>query len=233
VFAVAFPLFLISSDLWLIVNEAPLYEYGFDKRHIAEETGIPKDELMKVAHHLIRYFNGQESSPQVEVTRFGEPFEIFNEREIVHLRDVKAVIRFFYLLQWVTAAGIGIYLLALAIFRRRRLLRETARGLLLGGIGTLALIGLVGLWAMVNFDSLFRLFHHLGFRNDLWQLDPSHDYLIMLFPQGFFFDVALLLLGALAAEILLLSGWAWFYLRRKKDRPPYEPAFGVSDHKIV
>ena len=34
----------------------------------------------------------------------------------------------------------------------------------------------------------FRYFHLISFTNDLWILDPRRDYLIMMFPQGFFFD---------------------------------------------
>lgn len=222
-FGFSFVLFLIASNVRLIVNETRFYEYGFDKHDIAEETGIPKAELMKVADHLIRYFNDREDSPQVEVTRAGQTFELFNDRETAHLRDVRTVIRFFYLLQGVTAAYVAVYLIVLTIWRRRSFWKDLAGTLFGGSMVTLGTIALIGLWALVDFDSLFRVFHHLGFRNDLWQLDPSRDYLIMLFPEGFFFDGALLLVGGLIAELLLVGGIAWFYLKRVARRPSNEP----------
>lgn len=202
------------------MNESRFYEYEFDKRGIAAETGIAKTDLLKVADHLVRYFNDREDSAQVEVMRAGRPFEIFNEREVTHLGDVKTIIRFFYLLQWAAATYIGAYLIVLGIWRRRSFLQDVTGTLVRGSLVTLSVIGLLGLWALIDFDSLFRVFHHLGFRNDLWLLDPSRDYLIMLFPEGFFFDGALCLVGALIGELLLVGGIAWIYRRRQNRCPP-------------
>jgi LPXTG-motif cell wall-anchored protein len=46
-------------------------------------------------------------------------------------------------------------------------------------------------------------------------LDPTRDYLIMLFPQGFWFDVALFCAIATAVGAIILGGIGW-WLRRKK-----------------
>ncbi len=48
-----------------------------------------------------------------------------------------------------------------------------------------ALVVLVGVLSFIDFDGLWTRFHQIAFRNDLWQLDPSKDYLIMLFPKPF------------------------------------------------
>lgn len=223
-FALAFVLFLIASNVRLIVNETRFYDYGFDKYEITEETGLPKVELMKVADHLIRYFNDREDSPQVRVTRADQSFDLFNDREIAHLKDVRTLIRLFYVLQWVTAGYLAVYLIVLGIRRRGRALKDVAGTLFRGSLITLGIVALLGLWALVDFDSLFLLFHHLGFRNDLWQLDPSRDYLIMLFPEGFFLDGALFLVGGLAMELLLVAGIAWLYLRRAHRGPGSFPS---------
>jgi len=61
------------------------------------------------------------------------------------------------------------------------------------GRAFLALLAVVGLMIVTNFDWFFYQFHLLSFANDFWQLDPTRDYLIMLFPQGFWFDVTLLI----------------------------------------
>jgi integral membrane protein (TIGR01906 family) len=67
----------------------------------------------------------------------------------------------------------------------------------------------LGLGMLADFDWLFRQFHFLSFTNDLWMLDPTRDYLIMLFPGGFWFDA--LLFCALAtvtgAVVLGIIGW--------------------------
>ncbi|MDD2471668.1 MAG: DUF1461 domain-containing protein, partial [Dehalococcoidales bacterium] len=47
----------------------------------------------------------------------------------------------------------------------------------------------------------------ISFSNDLWLLDPAKDYLIMMFPQGFWADAALLV-AALTAGGAFLTGSA-------------------------
>jgi integral membrane protein (TIGR01906 family) len=71
---------------------------------------------------------------------------------------------------------------------------------LVGGGGlTLLLVLAMGLGALFDFDWLFWQFHLISFANDFWLLDPTRDYLVMLFPQGFWYDVTLFC--ALAAAI--------------------------------
>ncbi len=70
----------------------------------------------------------------------------------------------------------------------------------------------LGLGTLLNFDRLFLQFHLLSFANDFWLLDPTKDYLIMLFPEGFWFDA--IFFGALAilGLALILGGVAGGYL---------------------
>ena len=74
---------------------------------------------------------------------------------------------------------------------------------------------LVGVLSLIDFDGLWTRFHQIAFRNDLWQLDPTSDYLIMLFPEPFWFtatigmatSVALQTVGvAVAGTLLLIFG---------------------------
>jgi uncharacterized membrane protein len=44
-------------------------------------------------------------------------------------------------------------------------------------------------------------------------LDPAKDYLIRLFPEGFFYDAATFGFGAIILEALLLGGIAFVILR--------------------
>ncbi len=49
---------------------------------------------------------------------------------------------------------------------------------------TLTLMLALGLGTLLGFDQLFWQFHLISFANELWQLDPTRDYLILLFPTG-------------------------------------------------
>ena len=92
--------------------------------------------------------------------------------------------------------------------RRRYACRLWARRAIWGGGVTVGLIVLFGLFALTEFDSLFTTFHRISFANDLWQLDPRRDYLLMLFPLGFWFDatVAVVLRAIAGALIFMAAG---------------------------
>ena len=71
---------------------------------------------------------------------------------------------------------------------------------LLLGLGLLVGIGsLAG-----GFDRMFLLFHKISFTNDFWQLNPSRDALIAMFPQGVFFDATILIVGSIVVQAALL-----------------------------
>ena len=101
------------------------------------------------------------------------------------MRDVKRLIWGVY---GVGAASL-LYLLvytAVGLFRQRRdFVPALCRRSLWGSGLTVAIIAMVGFGSAVGFDSLFRAFHEVSFSNDLWKLDPRRDYLVMMFPQGF------------------------------------------------
>ena len=61
---------------------------------------------------------------------------------------------------------------------------------------------------------MFTQFHFLSFTNDLWMLDPRNDYLIIMFPQQFFFE-ATVFIGALTTINFALLVTATGFANRK------------------
>ena len=214
----AVPIFLITTNVWLVINVPVLYSYGFDRYNIVEWTGIERDELLSAGRQVRDYFKNDEGLLDVRVFVQGVRRSIYNEREILHMRDVKSLVKAVYSAQQIT----GIYLVlfaavGLAIFRRP-FLAPLVRLLRLGGMATLGLVLLVGFGSILGFDRLFHTFHLISFSNDLWQLDPRTDMLIRMFPQGFFFDatIAIAVLTLVESAILAFApaGWRRWRLRR-------------------
>ncbi|GAH55464.1 unnamed protein product, partial [marine sediment metagenome] len=84
--------------------------------------------------------------------------------------------------------------------------RRLAWGVVGGSSLTLALmLALVLLETLFGFGQLFYQFHLISFTNELWLLDPTKDYLIMLFPHGFWYD-ATLFCGLATAGMAVISG---------------------------
>ena len=219
-FILCLPLLLLTASLGGAVNSLWLYKYGFQKYHVSQTTGLAEVELEKAARGLISYFNSDEEYVNLSVIKNGQPFELFNQREVVHLRDVKGLIWLDY---WVLL-GTLVYALGYAgvsLFRRkRRYWRQLARGTLGGSGITIALMLALGLGALLGFDQLFLQFHLISFSNPFWQLDPSRDYLIMLFPGGFWYEATLFCALVTAAGAMILGGVAGVYLKSTREPTP-------------
>jgi integral membrane protein (TIGR01906 family) len=214
-FILCLPVLLLTASVSLAVNCPWLYQYGFDKYNVSQTTGLEEAELDKIPGALIGYFNSGEESIDLSVQKDSEPFELFNEREVGHLRDVKGLFRLVYAL----LLGTGIYACVYAglnLFWWRN--RRFYWGLVGGGGLTLVLMLAIGLAAAIDFDWLFLKFHLISFANDLWMLNPATDYLIMLFPQGFWFDAAIYCAAATAFLALVLGGLGWWRLRKERNQ---------------
>lgn len=217
-FIICIPVLLIATDVRFAANDIRLYNYGFNKYEVSEETGLAKEELTQIAHQLIDYFNSDEEFIDVAV---------FNERDVAHLKDVKGLIQLVYRLQFVSLAYIIAYIVFNLILLRGALWRELAKRLIWGCLFTIGIIFVIGIMALVGFDELFLWFHLVSFRNDLWRLYPG-DPLLLMFPEGFFRDAALFIVGAVILEALIVAGIAWGYLRLSRKAEP-EPAPPQSD----
>jgi len=217
-FILCLPLLLLMASIGVAVNSLWLYKYGFEKYNISQATGLAEAELEKAGKGLIGYFNSDEEYISLTVVKDGQSFELFNQREIIHLKDVKGLIWLDY---WVLL-GTLIYILGYAgvslFWRKRRYWRRLAWGVIGGGSVTLALMLALGLGTLLGFDRLFLQFHLISFTNPFWQLDPTRDYLIMLFPQGFWYDATLFCALAAVFGAVVLGGVAGVYLRRTKKQ---------------
>ena len=204
-FVAAVPVFLIAGSVRMVINAPALYSYGFDRYDIPAYTGIDRDDLLEVAASIRAYFN-DDSESLIVPTIVGGVYvpSLYNEREVLHMRDVKGLVRGVYAVHEAT----GLYLLAfgafgLALYRRpflARLVRYAGYG---GGL-TLGIVLLAGIGSLAGFDRLFLAFHLVSFANDLWQLDPRRDYLIAMFPQAFFFDATMLIAISASVQALVL-----------------------------
>jgi integral membrane protein (TIGR01906 family) len=152
------------------------------------------------------------NTAQITVDKGGEKLNLFNERELIHLGDVKNLIQRDYWVQRVVFLLMAVCALAL-FFGFKSGWRMLVRGLFWGSFITVGLMIILALWAFFGFERFFILFHLVSFSNQYWMLDPARDYLIRLFPEGFFYDAALLGYGVVIFEALLIGGIAWGVLR--------------------
>ena len=228
-------LFLVAGSVTWAVNDPGLYRNGFQRYHTAQRSGISNSDLITIGAELRRYFNTSVEPLTVRAPVYGIEQDVFNQREVAHMYDVKRLVRGTY---WV-ALGSALWILttiAMVIAADRETWSARAARLALwGGSVTLIAVFLVGLAAVASFEQLFLLFHRLSFANDLWMLDPRTDYLLILFPAGFWFDATMRvsLTSVLGATLFLSAGVAslgyrrWQENRRRNpDTAPVDPPAG-------
>ena len=219
-FVVAVPVFLVTGGITWAFNNIGLYEGGFEKYRIARASGISDADLRQVAVDLRAYFNSGDEPLYVRARIFGLERDLFNEKEVIHMADVKRLLWGVYGAFAVSVACLVALTVAGFALQRRVFLPTLARRTLWGGVLTVGLLVAFGLLSVVAFDALFLLFHQVSFANDFWRLDPRTDYLVLLFPQGFWFDATMwAALRSLAGGVLLAAAGGG-YLAWRRWRSP-------------
>ena len=230
----ALPLLFISSSVTWAINDLGLYQRGFDKYRISGRTGIEKEELASVGKQIRNYFNSSEEPLQVKASVFGSERELFNQQEVLHMRDVKGLVRGVYRVAIATAMYLLLFVALGLLVWRSRLFASLARLALWGSGLTVALVALVGIFSLVAFDRLFLIFHQTSFSNNYWMLDPKRDYLLILFPQGFWLDATIFVALLTLAQVIVVGGAGagalllWRRRSHRSTRPIPEPSRAVQ-----
>ena len=223
-FVLCIPLLVLSSSIHAVAGTRDVYEYGFSKYNVAETTELSEEQLSKIASKLLSYLQGDATTPQLVVTTgSGAQFPLFHAYELVHLADVRWLFELNRRLLLLAVLSIATYVLW-HVLKEQGEWTQVASGALCGSIITVGLLTVIGLAGLIDFRGLFVLFHALSFDNPFWLLDPSKDYLIMLFPAGFWQDVALLTGALTGTKALFLGGTAWALLRRRQSIRSYDSA---------
>jgi integral membrane protein (TIGR01906 family) len=191
VVAIALPLFLITSGVrWVALGES-FYMDEFARYRVGQVTSLPNDELARVAHAFVTYFQAEPGRMDVIVNTPSGPQPLFSEREIQHMVDVQALMQRIFQVWMLALVALIVGGIAIVAVEPATGWRALVRAAAIGGGLAILLVGLLGVGSLLDFSQLFYQFHLLSFSNDLWLLDPSRDRLIQLFPLGFFYDAAI------------------------------------------
>ena len=230
---IALPALFITTNVRIAFQSQALYTYAIDTFDAPERTGVEREELIKGTAGLIDYFESDEDLITTEIIVYGISEPLFTEREAIHFRDVRDLLRRVYFVQAIatlfvlTAVAAAIVAvargrpdLASIIFRR---LRQSA----VWTVIAIAAIGLIA--ALGGFNFLFLQFHLLSFSNDLWQGTAS-DRMIQLFPQVFFLQATLLIGLVTIVEMAVVWAGATVSHRGLDTSARIDPALPSNDY---
>lgn len=204
------PFLLIIGSVSVLTNDGYLtFEYG--------KTGFPNDpfsfstqERFTHAADNLRYIRQNLLSTFLEQQNHNGQ-SLYNSREISHMSDVQSVF------QEVWKAGrilLGIALLiTMATMWRKQNRKWFFSGVQFGGFITAGFIAVIGLLAVIGWNTWFTAFHQIFFQPGTWTFMET-DTLIRLFPLPFWFDGALTVSGLTLFGGILL-GFLGRFLKNK------------------
>ena len=195
---------LLMLAVYSVASDDGLYYQLQTEAGVLDTAGISAADLRlldeRLSDGLFAPLNADTAFDNREMEVFGSMQPPFHARELTHLYDCRMLLS-------PTQPGMlyAVLLLAAAllIFAGRRLRPEVVGSAWLASALVLLPIVMLGIWAVIDFNSAFSFFHRLLFTNDLWLLDPATDLLIRICPSGMFASMGLRI--ALRAAAVLLG----------------------------
>ncbi len=172
----------------------------------ADTYGFTTEDRLKWGELSIDYLKNKESIEFLAKETLADNTPLYNERELVHMEDVKSVV------QTMTHAWLGVlafWVVCLLVAMSGRWPREFFLSISTGGWLTAGLIGAFLLLIAIDFNRLFTVFHSLFFTGDTWIFEYS-DHLIRLFPIRLWTDAFIgagMICGVLSLLVILSRRW--------------------------
>lgn len=209
---------LFTSCEIAIYSDFDVYEREYEKYDVLSELDMTMDDAMYVTHEMMDYLRGDRETLSVVTDVDGKRQDFFNQQDRFHMSEVREL----FLGGMAIRAGACVSMV-LCIILLLLMKADVRRILPSSYLIALAAVGLslavAGVMALVDFNAVFVMFHHLFFDNDLWIFDPAEDYMIRMLPEGLFADMAARI-GVIFAAGLVISLILSIAARRssKRDR---------------
>ena len=209
--AVALAVAVLSGAIAVSILCRPFYYAHIGPLGLEEYTGLGEGAIRQAYDEVLDYCTGKTGS-------FSAGLLPFSDSGASHFADVR---KLFLLDFWTLGVSLAFLVLLLLLSRRKKLV---PRRLLGRGPGFWGAVGLGGVFlfigglASLDFDRAFVVFHALFFPGkDNWIFDWRTDPVILILPQDFFRNCAILALGLVLLWCAVLIALD-FLVAGKRDR---------------
>ena len=212
----------LSASIAVPLLCRPFYYAHIEALNLDGYTGLSVEQIREAFDQVMDYCLGLRPD-------FAAGVLPFSESGASHFADVRVL---FLLDLWVAVISLAALVILFIISRRKKL---TPAPLMGHGPGFWAAIGLGGLFLIVgalaatNFERAFVIFHSLFFPGKTnWLFDWRTDPIILLLPEDFFRNCAILILALLIfwCVILIVTDLLAQRRRKKRTAPPSSPCSG-------
>ena len=198
--AVFTALTLLTASIAVPILCRPFYYAHISPLNLEERTGLTREEIVTAFNEMLDYCLGG--------SQFSTGVLRWSESGKAHFTDVRGLFLLDLRVLALSAAALVITLL-FARFTGRAPARPLGRGpAFWAGAGGGGAFLLVGALAALDFDRAFGLFHALFFPGKSnWLFNRNKDQIIIILPQEFFQNCALLILTLLVLGCAALILW--------------------------
>ena len=185
----ALALFAVSAGIAAPILSRPFYVAHVHALDLPAQTGFSEETILGAYDDVMRFclHGGAFSTGELGWTEVGR----------THFADVGVLFRLDLWVLGCSAAALAALWLA---SRRIKPARPLGRGASFwAGWGVLALFAGIAVWGATDFDRAFTVFHHIFFPGKTnWLFDPDLDQIILILPEVFFRNCAILAIGIIA-----------------------------------
>lgn len=208
-------LLVLSASIAVPLLCRPFYYAHIEALDLDGYTGLSVEQIKQAFDQVMDYCLGLRPD-------FAAGVLPFSQSGASHFADVRVL---FLLDLWIAVISLAALVILFVLSRKRKL---TPAPLLGHGPGFWAAIGLGGLFLIVgglaatNFERAFVVFHSIFFPGKTnWLFDWRTDPIILLLPEDFFRNCAILILALLVFWcVVLIAADLLAQRRRKKLAPP-------------
>lgn len=206
---------LLLTAVQIATFNISIYDRAYTKYNLYDTTELTRRDYVDLSRKILEYLNGQTDSLYNRAIIFGSEKYLFSQKELAHMKDVKALFSAGYRIRSFSFILLVI-LLVIILFASKGKKQYMGKSLLFSSIA-LSLITAVFLFLInTNFYDHFTVFHQIFFDNDLWLLNPETDLLINMFPLEFFSDMAMRIFLYFTAEVFVVASIGYFVYKTAK-----------------
>ena len=203
---------LLFTFVEIIAFNLNHYRESFIKYNTTEETGMNETDLQYTLEDVLRYLRDNRRELDTRVFVEGKESEAFEDREKLHMIDVKGL---FFKGRILRNIGAVLFVIIGLIFIIKD---EHWKKSLSGTLMYTAVINILFLFVLlllmkIDFDGCFTYFHIIFFNNDLWILDPDAHILVQMLPEEFFYDTSIRIIFCFLASLAALGSLGLYFAR--------------------
>lgn len=186
--AVIVPLFFISMAAFIACAFRPFYYMLIGPLKIEETSGYSREVIVEAFNDVMNFIwrgaefkTGQLAWTEAEKEHFADCIPLFKLQLILFIVTGLLILLYFILTK-------------VKVLKPARLFGINPYAY--GGMLSFVILAFVGIFAAIDFDRLFVIFHSIAFPGkENWMFDPETEQVINILPENFFLACVILILS--------------------------------------